>query len=465
MIDVAIVGGGISGLAAAYRLHTLAPTLRLTLIEREARLGGKILSERPGGFLIEGGPDCFLSRKPRGLALCEELGLTERLQGRDPAHAKTFVRHGGTLHRLPEGLSGMVPTNLEALAESTLISPAGQARLAAEATLPAAPGEEDESLAAFITRRLGPEVFERLVEPLMGGIYAGDAGQLSLAATFPQLRALEQEHGSLLAGLSAASPASNSAQMPPFLALRGGMGELVEALLARLDGVTQHCAAGVRRIEPGAQGYELTLADGTLIQSRALILTTPAHIVAPLVAPWDSALAEAHAAIPYASVATLSLAYDAQALPPLDGYGYVIPKAEGSEVLACTWSSSKWQGRAPSGKVLLRLYLGRYGGEPILERSDEELVALALTEVEQVLQPAGSPEAHWLYRWPQAMPQYTMGHKERVALIERRRAAHRGLFLAGAAYRGVGIPDCIREGEQAAQAALAYLKEGVTDGG
>ncbi|MBA3530302.1 MAG: protoporphyrinogen oxidase [Ardenticatenales bacterium] len=462
MTRVVIVGGGISGLAAAYRLRTLAPEVQVTLIEREARLGGKILTERAGGFVIEAGADCFLSRKPRGIALCEELGVTERLQGRDPAHARTFVRSGGALHPLPEGLTGMVPTNLEALAQSTLISPEGQARLAEETELPPAPGDEDESVAGFVTRRVGREVFERLVEPLMGGIYAGDAAQLSLASTFPQLRQLEHKHGSLLRGLVAAQAQSddaNASGYPPFISFRSGMEELVELLLTELDEVKILTGHTVGQLGTTESGYQVTLTDGSRHEADALILTTPAFVTARLVAPLDEALAAAHQAIPYASVATLSVAYrDPSVAARFDGYGYVIPTMEGTEVLACTWSSNKWAGRAPDGAALIRVYLGRYGGRNVLAESDDTLLAMALEEIERTLDISEPPDQHWLYRWPEAMPQYTLGHPERLALIEQRLAAHPGLFVAGAAYRGVGIPDCILSGEQAARAALAHVE-------
>ncbi len=456
---IAVVGGGIAGLAAAYRLQALAPELHITLIERDARLGGKIVTERVGGFVIEGGPDCFLSRKPRGIALCEELGLAPRLVGRIPENRRTFVKRSGTLHRLPEGLTGMVPTDLDALAESTLVSKAGRARLAAEVDLPAAPANGDESVAHFVTRRLGREVFEHLVEPLMAGIYAGDASQLSLAATFPQLRALEVTHGSLLRGLLAGQAARAEASdeaYPPFVAFPDGMAELVERLAARLGAVEKRLRTRVLSVAPAAKGYTLRLDDGDTLHADALILATPAFVSAELLA-WDEPLSRAHQAIPYASSALVSLAFDEADAPPLDGYGYVIPRVEGTDVLACTWSSRKWAGRAPDGEVLLRVYLGRFGRDDVTQRSDEALLAMALAEVRDTLDIQATPRLQRIFRWPRAMPQYTLGHNERLATIEARLTDHPALFVAGAAYRGVGIPDCIASGEAAARGAAAYL--------
>lgn len=455
---IGIIGGGIAGLAAAYRCEQLADDVAVTLIEREPRLGGKILTERVDGFVVEGAPDSFLSRKPRGVGLCEELGLAEQLHGRRPEHEKTFVRRHGQLHRLPSGLTGMIPTNLDALTNSTLISPAGRERLAQEASLPPVPAKGDESVAHFVTRRLGREVYEQLVEPLMSGIYAGDGEQLSLAATFPQLRQLELKHGSLLKGLSASQPAGSiQAAYPPFVSLPGGMATLVEAIQARLSRTQLCTGVTVESIRRQGDGYAITLADGHPIRVDAVILATPAFVTARLLADLDPVLADLHAQIPHTSAAIITLAFTASDLPhPLDGYGYVIPQVEETDLLACTWTSSKWDGRAPVGSALIRVYAGRYGRRDVTQLDDAELLALARAEVESTLGIAATPVRTWIHRWPNAMPQYLLGHTERLAQIEQRLAQNPGLFLAGAAYRGVGIPDCIESGERAAAAALKY---------
>ena len=453
---VAIVGGGITGLAAAYRLQTLAPEINVTLIERDTRLGGKISTERVDGFIIESAPDCFLSRKPEGIALCEELGITNRLQGRDSAHTNTYVMRNGTLYDLPAGLTGLVPTNLDALASSPLISAEGKRRLAEELTLPAAPDEANESVAHFVSRRLGKEVFEQLIEPLMGGIYSGDAKQLSLAATFPQLRQLELKYGSLIKGLLAKQETNSQTQTepayPPFVSFRTGMQELIEILVQRLTQSTLLTGHAVESLTPNKTGYRVTLSNGKHIQADAVILTTPAYITAKLVAPWDKALAHAHHAIPYASTAVVTVAYEESKLPiRLDGRGYVIPAVEKTEVKACTWTSSKWAGRVPEGFALLRLFLGRYGKRNILQNSDEQLVMLARQELKRTLNITAAPHFTRVQRWAQAMPQYNLGHLERLAQIDSQLAQHKGLLLAGASYRGVGIPDCIRSADQAAK--------------
>ncbi|MCI0396797.1 MAG: protoporphyrinogen oxidase [Chloroflexi bacterium] len=465
--DVAVVGGGITGLAAAYRLQRLAPELNVILIEASDRLGGKIATEAINGFVLEGGPDCFLSHKPRGVGLCQELGLAARLQGRDPAYNQSYVLRHGRLHRLPAGLTGLIPSDLKALSGSTLLSAAARARLAQERELPPAPDSGDESVAHFITRRFGRELFENLIEPLMGGIYAGQADQLSLAATFPQLRQLELKHGSLLAGL-ADRPAGDGQAYPPFVAFPQGMGELVEQLIERLSGVTIWLNTAVTRIEKRDGGYLLAVQRGerpplpgspageTLL-APAVIVTAPAFAAGRLLERVDETIATALAEIPYAATALVNLAFDESDAPgPLDGYGYVIPAAEGREALACTWSSRKWAGRAPAGKLLLRVYVGRYGRPDATRYSNERLLQIALDELGNTLGIQAPPLLHRIHRWPQALPQYTLGHLERLAVIEERLGSHPGLFLAGAAFRGVGIPDCIDSGETAARQAAAF---------
>jgi oxygen-dependent protoporphyrinogen oxidase len=451
-VRVAIVGGGIAGLAAARRLETLVPDAGIVLLERTERLGGTILTEVSDGFVIEGGPDSFLSRKERGVGLCDELGLAAEVIGRRPENERSFVRRGGELHPLPAGLTGMIPTDLDALAESPLLSEAGRARLAVEVDLPPAPPERDESIASFVTRRLGREVYEALVEPLMTGIYGGDGEQLSLQATFPNLRALELEHGSLLRGLRA-QPASEGTR-PPFVSLRAGMALLVERLaqlLRRTEIRLAHSAWAIRA-RPG--GFAIDVDGAETLTADSVVLALPAFTTAEVLADLDPQLAREHTDIPYASSAVVTLAYRTDDVPhPLDGYGYVVPRSEGSDVLACTWTSSKWEGRAPQGHALLRVYAGRFGGPDVTADEDETLVQLARGEV-HVLGIEASPLLTRIHRWPRAMPQYVLGHPERLDRIDAALEQHPGLALAGAAYRGVGIPDCIRSGEEAAEAVV-----------
>jgi oxygen-dependent protoporphyrinogen oxidase len=455
-VRVAIVGGGIAGLAAARRLEQLSPEAGVVLLEREPILGGKIVTERTAGFVIEAGPDSFLSRKERGPGLCEELGLGGELVGRRPESPRTYVRRHGALHPLPAGLTGMIPTDLDALADGTLLSPEGRERFAAEVDLPAAPPDGDESIASFVSRRLGREAYETLVEPLMTGIYAGDGELLSLEATFPGLRALELEHGSLIRGLLAQGSPPGSG-LPPFVSLRRGMDELVTAIVEGLQRTAVRTGVAAGSIERAGRGYAV-VADGVArLEVEAVVVAAPAFAATELLAGLDDDLAGAHAEIPYASSALVSLAYALTDVPhPLDGYGYVVPRAEGSDVIACTWTSSKWEGRAPEGSALIRVYAGRFGGRDVSAEPESELVALAREEV-RLLGVTAEPQLVRVHRWPRSMPQYVLGHLDRVERIEAGLEAHPGLAVAGAAYRGVGIPDCIRSGEEAAEAVVRAL--------
>jgi oxygen-dependent protoporphyrinogen oxidase len=451
-VKVAVVGAGIAGLGAAHRLELLAADIEVALVEPADVLGGKVRTERVGGFVIEAAPDSFLSRKERGVGLCEELGLGDELIARRPENHRTFVRRGRELLRLPEGLTGMIPTNLDALEQSALLSGQGKTRFAAEPDVPAAALDTDESVASFVTRRLGREAYDALVEPLMTGIYGGDGEQLSLQATFPQLRALEAEHGSLLEALSAQVASS---LRPPFVSLAGGMDVLVTTLVTSLERTTVVRGSGVT-VRRAASGYELDLDSGERIRAEGVVIATPAFVTAALLGALDADLAEAHAAIPHASSVVVTLALTTDDVAPLDGYGYVIPRAEGGDVLACTWSSQKWEGRAPAGSALVRVYAGRFGGRDLTLETDEELVALAREEL-ALLDVSAEPTLVRVQRWPRGMPQYVLGHPERLERIEARIDEYPGLALAGAAYRGVGIPDCVASGEAAAEAVVEAL--------
>jgi oxygen-dependent protoporphyrinogen oxidase len=453
-VRVAVVGGGIAGLAALHRLTQLVPGAARDelplLVESERNVGGKIRTEHVGGFVIEAAPDSFLSRKERGIGLCRELGLEDELVGRRPEHAQTFVRRGDDLHPLPEGLTGMVPTNLAALERGSLLSPQAVARFREEPAVPVRTGDEDESVASFVSRRFGRDAYESLVEPLMTGIYGGDGEQMSLRAVFPQLRELEVAHGSVLRGLAHAAPVSGS--YPPFVSFASGMDALVRALSNRLEGRIQSAvgdaAVGLRRRRRG--GYELELASGSRIELDVVVLAVPAHVAAPLLEDVDGELAGLHREIPYASSVVVSLAFSRADVVPLDGYGYLVPRVEGADVLACTWSSQKWERRAPDDAHLVRVYAGRFGGRDLSSEDDATLVALAREELRHI-DVVAEPTLVRVHRWPLAMPQYVLGHAERVARIEERLAEHSGLAVAGAAYRGGGIPDCIASGEAAAE--------------
>ncbi len=480
MKRVIIVGGGIAGLSAAYRLKQNAPDVAIMLIESDRRLGGKITTDRVDGFVIEGGPDTFLSYKPRGIGLCRELGLEDRLHGTNEKIRRTYVMRHGKLYDLPEGLTGLIPSRFGPMIKTGLISPLGKLRMGLDYFIPPKSLNGDESLAQFVERRLGHELYERMIEPLMSGIYAGDGEQLSLGATFPQLRQTELEHGSLVKGMLATkrrkhpernaveskdAPAAQSnasralpEKWPAFVTPETGLAEIVEALVVRLKGVDIRLGTRVTCIDHDSSSYTVMLEDGKTLSADALILATPAYATAYLVVGLDPELAQALKGIPYASTVTVSVAYPLKDIPrPLNGYGYIIPRAEGRSILACTWTSTKFPHRAPEGYGLIRAFIGRAGDDDVIDRSDEELLKMVRDELRDVLGITVGPIVQRIFRWPKAMPQYTLGHLDRLAVIDRRLAQHAGLFVAGNAYRGIGLPDCIASGEQAADQTAKFL--------
>lgn len=462
--DVVIIGGGISGLAAAYRLKRDAPQLRVAIVEKNSRLGGKLQTRQHDGLTIELGPDCFLARKPRGVGLCEELGIADRLIGRNPHHRKTFVLRHGVLHRLPEGLTGMIPTDLDALTHSTLLSKNGRRAVAQEPVQPVRPADSgDESLAEFVTRRFGREAFQNLIEPLMGGIYAGQADQLSLDATFPRLRQLELTHGSVIKGLTAPQEGLPISKYPPFVSLRGGMGQLADEIVARLDGVSLESGWSVTALAELENGYKLVMEDASrqtlqTIMTQHVILATPAFVSGTLLHKIDPALSDALCAIPYASTALVNMAFVKSDLTTLlDGYGYVIPNAEGKEALACTWSSLKWNGRAPQDHLLLRVYIGRFGSD-VTRYNDGRLYQIAREELLETLTLSATPVYSHIQRWPRGLPQYNVGHNKRIDTIHSQISQHPNIRLAGNYFSGVGIPDAIQSGEQAADGVVDSVR-------
>jgi oxygen-dependent protoporphyrinogen oxidase len=457
MATVSIIGGGISGLAAAYRLQRIAPDVEVTLLEAERRLGGKILTDRSAGFLLEGGPDSFLTSKPRGVGLCEELGIAGRLQATRSETRRSFVLHDGVLHPMPEGLTGLVPSRIEPLLESELFTSRGRERLQQEPYVPPRPPDGDESLGAFTERRFGREVYDRLIEPLMAGIYAADGRQLSLMATFPQLRAMELAHGSLLRGMESA-PRVIGGRAAGFVAPLGGMAEIVDTVAQALSRAKMICGAPVRRIRRTSTGFRIDTVDGSSVTARAVIVTTPAHVSSAVLREVTPATADALSGIRYVSTATVSLGFALAAIPELPvAHGYVIPRVEGRPALACTFVSQKLTARAPDGSTLVRVFIGRAGEPDPLDLSDADLLDIARSELRSTLDITAEPSLHRVFRWPHAMPQYALGHLNRLVAIETDLANTPGVFIAGA-LTGVGIPDCIASGDTAATAAADYLQ-------
>jgi protoporphyrinogen/coproporphyrinogen III oxidase len=462
---IIIIGGGIAGLAAAYYTQKIAGEkgipVHVTVLERGTYWGGKITTERVDGFVIEGGPDTFLAAKPWGIALCRELGLESRLQSTNPHNRNTYVLHRGRLQRLPDGLTMMIPTQFGPMAKTSLLSWPQKARMGLDFFLPPAPLNGDESLGAFISRRLGRATYENLIEPLMSGIYAGDGDQLSLASTFPYLRELELKYGSLARGAldlrkkMPLSPGSRSGFMTPTT----GLAEIIEVLVKRLtdSGVALRLNTSVVQLLKNASGYTVVLNTNESIEADSVISAAPAYMSGTLLSLIDSQLSADLQKIPYASTATVSLAYRQSALShKLDGYGYVIPRRAGRRALACTWTSTKFPHRAPEGYALLRVFIGRAGQD--IPWNETELLELARAELAYTLNLTATPILSRVFMWEDAMPQYNLGHPDLLKRIDLALAQHPGLVLAGNGYRGIGIPDCIHSGETAAGLVVNYLQ-------
>lgn len=466
-----IIGGGITGLTAAYILQEKAKDnglpLSLTLVESEPRLGGKILTDRENGFVIEGGPDSFISQKPWGIDLCVRLGLKERLNKTNREQTSTYILNHGRLVSLPEGIMMMVPTRLGPFIKTPLFSLAGKLRMGMDLFLPKKSSEEDESLADFVERRLGREAVERLAEPLMAGIYAGDAHQMSLASTFPQFADMEKQHGSLIRGMLARrremQTRGSSGKTSPwtlFMTLKNGLSELVETITKKLDPKSVITGSGAERIhwKPGLSIYHVRLQNGTVLEAHSVISTAPAFVTAGLMAETDATLVRSLNEIPYVSTATVTLAFRKKGFThPLNGFGFVVPRGENRNIMACTWTSTKFSHRAPEDSVLLRCFLGGAGREEIVSQPDDEILTRVRKDLKETMGITNEPILSKIYRWEKGNPQYLVGHQDRLADIEDRISRFPGLFLAGAAYRGIGIPDCIRQGQDAADRAFLYL--------
>jgi len=479
---IAIIGGGIAGLAAAYELErarAAGSPVEYTLFEARERLGGSLSSEIVNGAVLERGPDSFLTEKPAAAELCRELGLAAELLPSNDAARKTYIVVRNRLVALPDGLMFLVPTKLVPTALTRLFSFTTKVRMAMELLHPPRPsGLPDEAVAALVERHFGAEAVDRLADPLLSGIYGGDAAQLSARTVLPRLVEMETQYGSLTRGMLAAhrqlrarakaAAAKNGhskagvlpAPRPIFTALRGGMQQLIDALAARLRPDSVRLATPVSTIERNANGWSVCVA-GLKDHYDAVVMASPAWAAAVLLAPVDPALSEELSAIPYSSSITVNLVYDQALLGPLpDGFGFLVPASEGRAMLACTFVHRKFLGRTPPGKAVFRAFLGGIRNEALLTATDEALVTIVRSELSEILgeKIIGieiEPEYAQVARWRRAMAQYAVGHQERAARIAARVAALPGLRLAGNAYDGIGIPDCIRLGRQAARELLA----------
>ncbi|MDR3738769.1 MAG: protoporphyrinogen oxidase [Terracidiphilus sp.] len=476
-MKIAIIGGGVAGLAAAYELEKARKAgepIEYRLFEARPRLGGSLASEVVNGAVLERGPDSFISEKPAAAELCRELGLGDQLTPSNDADRKTWIVVKNRLVSLPDGLMFLVPTKLIPTALTPLFSLKTKIRMGLELLHPPRPSTEDESVAALVERHFGQETVDRLADPLLSGIYGGDATRLSARTVLPRLVEMEAKYGSLSRGMLAAHSQmhAKAAQKPPsaaprpsgprsiFTTLRGGMQQLVDALEAQLEPAWLYRSTAVESISR-AGGRWQTVTAGKTEDFDALIMASPAWAVGELLKPIDIELGTALAAIPYSSSITVNLVYDEARIGNLpEGFGFLVPAVEGRSMLAATFVHRKFLGRTPAGKAVVRAFLGGMRNEALLNEPDEVLVATVrreLTEIlgEKVISRSVEPEHAQVSRWRRAMAQYAVGHKERMALIQGRLATLPGLRLAGNAYDGIGIPDCIRLGRQAARELVA----------
>ncbi len=471
---VAIVGGGIAGLAAAYELEkarAAGTPVEYTLYEARPRLGGSLASEVVNGAVLERGPDSFLTEKPAAAELCRELGIGADLLFSNDAARKTYIVVGNRLVPLPDGLMFLVPTKLVPTAFTPLFGFRTKVRMALELLHPPRPIGHDESVAELVKRHFGQQTVDRLADPLLSGIYGGDAAQLSAQTVLPRLVDMETKYGSLTRGMLAAhrrmcaAMAKNSSKKQNsgaaiFTALRGGMAQLVNALTARLNPASVRTATPVSAIRKTADGWSVE-ACGSPVEFDALIMAAPAWAAGPLLAPVDPALGSDLSAIPYSSSITVNLIYDEAKIGRLpEGFGFLVPAVEGRSMLACTFVHRKFLGRTPPGKAVFRAFLGGVKHNELLAETDASVVAIVRREMSEILgskifSAAVEPEHTQVSRWRGAMAQYAVGHRERMKRIAARVAALPGLRLAGNAYDGIGVPDCIRLGRKAARELVA----------
>jgi len=460
MKRIAIIGGGISGLSAAFYLQkarAAGADLECTLFESGQRLGGSMYSDRVEGCLVEAGPDSFLTEKPWAPSLCKELGIADQLIGSNDARRKTYIVVNGRLVVMPDGLMFMVPTQLVATALSPLFSWSTKLRMARELLHPPRPMQTDETVAQLVERHFGAEVVDRLADPLLSGVYGGDAAKLSARAVLPRFVEMEEKYGSLSRAMLAAHKkmmATRKHPPPPlFTSLQDGMQQMVDAIAARLDPESIRLRTHILRVYPEDSSWRVAVEMNGEERFDAVLIATPANVAGNLLDGVDRGLARNLLDITYSSSITVTLGYYLQqlaGLPP--GFGFLVPRSEGPRMLACTFVHNKFPHRAPQDKGILRCFLGGARDEAVLGLSDDEILETVHRELRDILKLDARPIFSRVYRWRGAMAQYEPGHIARVQRIEKHVAEIPGLALAGNAYHGIGVPDCIRSGMEAANA-------------
>jgi protoporphyrinogen/coproporphyrinogen III oxidase len=464
MKRIAIIGGGISGLSAAFTLEQnrrAGSPLEYVMYESTSRLGGVISTELVDKCVVEAGPDSFLTEKPWAADLCRELGLGDQLIGSNDDERKTYILVKGRLGPIPDGLIFMVPTRMLPAVFSRLFSPVTKLRMLREWFCQPHRPSKDESVAEFVERHYGAELVDRLADPLLSGVYGGEASQLSVRAVLPRFVEVEASHGSLgramLAARKKTAHSSSATPRPLFTSLKRGMQQMADALAARLSPSSIRLATPVQQLVSEENGWMIS-ASGTREHFDSLIIATPAHAAATLLQSAAPELANELRSIQYSSSVTLTMGYDRSvrsSLPP--GFGFLVPRSEGKRLLAATFVHTKFPDRAPEDRALIRCFLGGSCDEEILQLPEDEIIRIARQELREILGISAEPLFARIYKWKTAMAQYTVGHLDRLERIDRLRLQFPGLALAGNAYRGIGVPDCVHSGMQAAEQLLSTM--------
>ena len=467
---IAVIGGGITGLAAAHKLNQLRPEAEIHLFEANSQLGGVLQTEHRDGFLLEHGADNFITTVPWAVDFCQSIGFSDQLIETNPQHRRAFVVRRGKLHPIPAGFAIMAPSRIWPVVSTPTLSLRGKLRMACEPFVRRSQSNDDESLASFVRRRLGKEVYEQLVQPLVAGIYTADPEKLSIAATLPQFQQMEQKHGSLIRAMlkqtkdrRQASQSSSGARYSQFVAPRDGMSSLVEAAANRLTNTTISTSTPVTQLQQSEDSsWQITAGDSNAQQLPfdAVLMAAPAKHSARLLKPLDDSLSENLSRIEYGSCALVSMGFRRDQIShPLDGFGFVVPLVEQRKILSASFFSVKYANRAPADHVLIRVFVGGACQPELVDLEDAQLQDLVLKELTQLLKISGQPQLCSITRRVQAMPQYHVGHQQLAESIQDRVSQIQNFAMAGNALGGVGIPHCIRSGESAAESLINSLNQ------
>ncbi|MBI5750304.1 MAG: protoporphyrinogen oxidase [Nitrospinae bacterium] len=488
---IVIIGGGISGLATAYSLEERAEregkSVSITLLEKKNQIGGNILTERVGDFLIEGGPDCFLSEKPWAIQLCERLGMRESLLRTNDEFRKTYILWNGHLYELPEGVILMIPTEIFPLLKSNLISLSGKIRMGMELFIPKKESSDDESLSQFVRRRLGQEALDKIAAPLVAGVHAEDPDTMSVKSRFPRFVQMEEEYGSLIKGMIAkrremrmAGSKGNKPKYTMFMTLKDGLSEMPATIVQNLksteiltnkevlsvDKVSSNVilseAKNLNHVVSEAKlmkhKYKVSLKNGEVLDADTVVFASPSYETARLLTGIDDSISDLLNKIPYTSTATVSLAFKKDSIfHPMNGFGFLVPSQEKRRITGATWVSRKFSYRSPDDSVLIRCFIGGSHNEKLIFLNDKDMIEMVKRELRDIMGITSEPLLTRIYRWERAMPQYTIGHEGRLSILDKKLSEYPGIFLTGSSYRGSGISECIKDGQLTAESVLKYL--------